>query len=157
MYKQRYEDRLDEWLSDFDRVRAGHLTKFERECYTSRPAIGEWLSDNPPPDRAYYRPWKDKEATWFQVWETVSEGTPITPPFATKEELIDYLVEQGDFWQQKRWADGNRFMQPEKPGYSREAATAFVDFGWAPSMVVSAGRIAEGINASLMLKSQETK
>lgn len=61
-----------------------------------------------PPSPDYFRPWKDGEGTWYQVWETLSEGTPVTPPFETKEELIDYLVDRGDFWDQeqgrKPWA-----------------------------------------------------
>jgi hypothetical protein len=70
--------------------------------------------------------------------------------------LVTYLVECGDFWQQKRWAEGNTFMQPEKPGYSRKAAENFVmGDGYAPSMVViqdGAGtQIAEGINAAALL------
>lgn len=28
----------------------------------------------------------------YQVWETVSEGSPISPPFATPEELADWMV-----------------------------------------------------------------
>lgn len=138
MYDQHFGDRLAEWLDEFDRIRAGDLSDIERECYASAFPLAEWLQDEgQPPDPAYYRPWKDEEATWFQVWETVSEGTPVTPPFATKEELVNYLVEHGDFWQQKRWKEGDRFMQPDPPGYSREAAEKFVmGSGWAPSFVV---------------------
>lgn len=55
-----------------------------------RPASGG------PPQRACYCPWKPEDATWLQVWETVSEGTPVTPPFATRQELVDYLVQHGD-------------------------------------------------------------
>ena len=72
-----------------------------------------------------------KKMTWYQMYETVSEGTPETPAFETKEELVDYLVEHGDFSYQR---------SPEifgKP--SREAAKAFVDQGYAPSMVMSRG------------------
>jgi hypothetical protein len=68
-----------------------------------------------------------KMPTWFQVYETVSEGTPVTPPFATKEELVDYLVANGDFWDQHR-GDG---------GWSRENAEAFVGAGFAMSLVVN--------------------
>lgn len=85
-----------------------------------------WEWDGNPPDREYYRPWEDEDATWFQVWETVSEGTPVTPPFATKIELVDYLVANGDAWDQSR---GNG-------GWGRKAAERFVNAGWAPSMVV---------------------
>ena len=66
----------------------------------------------------------------WQVWETVSEGSPITPAFVTKEKLVDHLVTVGDDWGKK---DGRR--------YSRAAAERLVDTGWAPSMVMRGGRI----------------
>ncbi len=158
MYDQWFEDAFDEWLAEFDRIRTGDLTDIERECYPSSRPLAEWLLDEGAPhDLAYYRPWRDEEATWFQVWQTVSEGSPVTPPFATKGELVDYLVEHGDFWQQKRWEEGNRFMQPEKPGYSSKAAEAFVEAGYAPSMMISqaadgARTMAMGIDIPAMLK-----
>lgn len=150
MYDEHLDEKMQEWLTDFDRIRSGNLSDLERECYPR--GLADWLNDEGvPPDPAYYRPWRDGEATWFQVWETVSEGTPVTPPFATKEELVEYLVAHGDFWQQDRWARGDKFMQPEPPGYSREAAAKFVmGSGWAPSMIIVQGpggtRIAQGID-----------
>jgi hypothetical protein len=50
----------------------------------------------------------------WQVWETVSEGSPISPVFETPEELVTWLVGQG---------------------YSRAAAEGFVKVGNVPSMV----------------------
>jgi len=68
------------------------------------PAIEEtyeaWTPTPPP------------EGPGWQVWETVSEGSPISPVFGTKEELIAYLVEEG---------------------YSQVAAEKFCDAGWVPS------------------------
>jgi hypothetical protein len=91
------------------------------------------------PDSETCRPIFTEEPTWWQVYETVSEGTPVSPPFATAEELIDYLVENGDFWDQRRGA--------HPP--SREAVESFVKDGWAPSMIVDSQRgvVAKGINA----------
>lgn len=139
MHDQRFDEKFAEWLADFDRIRAGGMTDDEREYYPR--GLADWLQDEGlPPDPAYYRPWRDEEATWFQVWETVSEGCPVTPPFATREELIDYLVEHGDFWDQKRFEEKNWFMLPErKLGWNRDAATRFVNAGWAPSLVVADG------------------
>jgi hypothetical protein len=130
MYNEQFSVEFARWLTDFDRVRAGQLTDIERECYPL--GLADWLQDEGnPPDPKYYRPWSDAEATWFQVWETVSEGTPVTPPFETKAELVDYLATHGDFWDQSR-GDG---------AWSREAAEKFVGDGWAPSMVFTAGKI----------------
>ena len=95
-----------------------------------------------PPEPEYHRPkWDESTATWYQVYETVSEGTPVTPPFATKEELVEYLVANGDFWDQSRRAEGNSSM-PCAP-WTRKAAESFVGAGWAPSMMVT--NTAEGV------------
>lgn len=62
----------------------------------------------------------------WQLWETVSEGSPISPVFETQEFFIQYLVQQG---------------------YSLQAATAFSEEGWAPSMVIAAGKIKKDIES----------
>ena len=87
------------------------------------PFFWQWEDD--PPDEKYYLP-ETEEKTWYQMYENVSEGTPVTPPFATKEELIDYLVEYGTFWDQQ---DG-------KGGWERKNAEHFVASGYAPSFLV---------------------
>lgn len=100
---------------------------------------GEFWESYPTPDEDTCRPVFTEEPTWWQVYETVSEGTPISPAFATKEELIEYLVENGDEWAQRRGTSPP----------SRAAVEAFVEGGWAPSMLVNTERgvIAEGIDA----------
>lgn len=150
MRERRFEDEFAKWLEDFDRIRSGNLKYIERECYLGKGKIplAEWLHDDGrPPDPKFYRPWSDGEATWFQVWQTVSERTPVSPPFATREELIDYLVINGDFWDQKR-GDG---------GYSRAQAEAFVNAGWAPSMAIIGGQSATGIGAASLISSTKEK
>ena len=78
------------------------------------------------------------------MYETVSEGTPVTPPFATKEELVEYLIEHGDFWDQKRRKEGNTIM-PCDP-WTREQAETFVnDTEWAPSGMIINGKYMSGI------------
>ncbi|MGE0830823.1 MAG: hypothetical protein AB7O04_15925, partial [Hyphomonadaceae bacterium] len=138
MYSRRFDKVWEYWLSEFDRVRAGALTVFEREVYPNGLADGIH-DDGQPPIRAYYRPWADDEATWFQIWETVSEGTPVTPPFETREELIEYLVEHGDFWDQKR-GDGP---------YGRKAAEAIVSGAYAPSMIIRDGQVSTPKDAAM--------
>lgn len=63
----------------------------------------------------------------WQVWETVSEGSPVTPVFSTGEELVEYLVENGDLWCQR----SSEIVLP-----SREATSKFVfGSGWVPSAI----------------------
>jgi hypothetical protein len=125
MFDTRFEDAAAEWKAELAKWEAGERPDY---CSDDSNNLEYWEWNGDPPGRAYYRPWKDEEATWFQVWETVSEGTPVTPPFATEQELIDYLATHGDFWDQKR-GDGP---------WAREAATKFVGIGWAPSLMVVA-------------------
>lgn len=74
--------------------------------------------DIDPASKAAYDAWEQTEppaGDGYQVWETVSEGSPISPVFATSEELVTWLTGEG---------------------YSRRAAEAFVEQGWVPSMVM---------------------
>ena len=148
MYDSLFSERFAEWLADFDRIRSGDMSDLERECYPL--GLGEWANDEAPPDPKYYRTWDDEEAVWWQMWETVSEGTPVSPAFETAEELIEYLAENGDFWDQSRckkpgWAT----LWGGTPGVSawgHERAERFVrGSGYAPSMVIVDGNAMSGV------------
>lgn len=143
MYDKTFKDAAAEWKSGFVRWQAGERP----EWFTDESKDLEfWEYEGDPPDRDYYRSWNDSEATWFQVWETVSEGTPVTPPFETEAELIDYLVENGDFWDQERRRKGNTYMNC-KP-WSRESAENFVlGSGWAPSFIADEKGVRSGVEA----------
>lgn len=120
MYDHDYESKAEEWIENFKLWENGEHPAQER----NKDIKYFWEWENPP-DEETCRPRFCGDPTWYQVYETVSEGTPVTPPFETKDELIDYLVENGDFWDQKR-GDG---------GWSRKAAEQFVENEWAPSMI----------------------
>jgi len=100
--------------------------------------------------RKRYNGWERSEppaGDWWQVWETVSEGSPITPAFATHRELIDYLVKGGDAWDRKRLMKylftGRNLTGRKHGGWSREDAESFVDAEWAPSTISVGGKIYE--------------
>jgi hypothetical protein len=59
-----------------------------------------------------------EEKSCYQIYQNVSEGTPVSPIFGSKEELCQWMVAQGE---------------------SPEAAAAFLDLGHAPSLVISRG------------------
>lgn len=80
-----------------------------------------------------YEAWKPEgppEGPGYQIWETVSEGSPITKVFATKGEIVKHLVANG---------------------YSTEAAESFSDVGWAPSMVFVGGKAYDDIESCAVL------
>lgn len=115
MYDECFDDVLYTWIEDYELWKAGKHPD-QHDC-----PFWEWK--DVPPDPYYYRSAFSEEPTWYQIYETVSEGTPVTPPFATVEELVDYLVKYGDFWDQSR-GDG---------GWKRENAEQFVNRGFALS------------------------
>lgn len=125
LYDRCYREAADEWRREFAEWEGGERAAHFEESGTDYEF---WDWNGMPPDKNYYRPeWKPEEMTWFQVYETVSEGTPVTPAFATQEELADYLVANGDFWDQRR-GDG---------GWNRENAMEFVRQGFAFSLSVN--------------------
>lgn len=62
--------------------------------------LAEVRSQRPNP--AEYMPVFDQptEELGWCLYETVSEGTPVTPVFATAEDLIDHLATVGQDWDQ---------------------------------------------------------
>jgi hypothetical protein len=83
---------------------------------------------------------KDQREAWkktpppagegWQIWETVSEGSPVSNVYATKEELIAYLISQG---------------------YTENAAENFCEGGWVPSAVIRGGKIYKDIESAEIL------
>lgn len=93
------------------------------------------------PDPAYYRTreWSPEEATAYQVYETVSEGTPVSPVFRTRADLIRWLTAPIP-WDEK-------YPDLSVQGMSREQAERFVGAGWAPSAVIDANGFCMGAKA----------
>ena len=96
---------------------------------------GDWMYENgPPSDDGHYRPhWADDERTWFQLYETVREGTPLSPPFPTKDMLKAWLITYGDDGERRSAARENRAVRLPSP----EGVARLVDDEWAPTMTAS--------------------
>lgn len=79
--------------------------------------------------KALYENWQQIEpptGEGYQLWETVSEGSPISPVFPSKDTFIDYLISQG---------------------YSEGAAEQFAEKGFAVSMATANGRLYKDIES----------
>ncbi len=74
------------------------------------------------------------EGPAYQMWETVSEGSPISPPFMSQEELAHWLTDN------KASASGG-----ETATY--EQWLAMIKKGWAPSMVIDGNGLRSGVAA----------
>jgi hypothetical protein len=88
-------------------------------------AAESWVCSEPPSGPGY------------QIWETVSEGSPISPVFATPEELAQYMAG-------RQWGADS--------GSSYETWLKFINGpGWAPSMVVNGGGVNSGVDAAVAI------
>ncbi len=139
MHDQCYEDAVAEHAANLAAFDAGEE---EPDAGRIEAATAEAREELHPRN---YRPYSDEEATWFQLFQTVSEGTPVSPPFPTLEELAEYLAEHGDFYDQQRVVEDAHAagrLDPDHPpsaGWGKEAAEAFCRRGWAPSGLVLNG------------------
>lgn len=139
-------DALNRWILIEHRWKKAGLTEDLTKCHLCKGEGNLWpdpqdkiryenfAADNPDPSLG--EAWSEPpEGEWWQVWETVSEGSPVTPAFETPEELIDYLVENGD--------------GGYGPAPSREAASRFVlGSGWVPSGMVGPNGMITGVQQS---------
>lgn len=89
---------------------------------------GHGYTERYPGQRAEAEAWEEEEppeGDGWQLWETVSEGSPISPVFPTAEALAEWIAD------------------PDRPGgrdwMPYPAALKFVLEGWAPSLVAGPG------------------
>lgn len=121
-----------QWIANFDLWRKGEHPDQRKEYWAKYEFF--WQIESPPNEDCY-RPAFEEEPTWFQMYETVSEGTPVSPPFETEEELARYLSENGDFWCQKR---------PHESPPAYEQALRTVKAGHAFSLIMSSANGVQG-------------
>jgi hypothetical protein len=93
------------------------------EAYPGQRAEAEaWESTDPP------------SGDGWQLWETVSEGSPVSPVFPTAEELAQWLTTP----------EGGAAAGPSRQPMTIDQARGFVGVGWAPSGVGNAGGFHDG-------------
>lgn len=93
--------------------------------------LEEWAGN--PPDRSNYMPdWSEHEKTHIQMYETTSEGTPISPVMETPEELA-------------RWLADNNASSFGASTATYEQWLAVCRGGYAPSMVFGANGLRSGV------------
>lgn len=151
-YKPLYDQTATEWFIEWhdeyrEFLQDGLVETCKEHGYDPKDpfaAFCDYYGSMPDPDLC--RPHFGEEATWLQVYETVSEGTPVSPPFESPEKLIDYLVENGDFWDQERRASPRISVMNCDP-WPRERAERFVKAGHSVSLVVDSKGVRSGVEA----------
>lgn len=121
-------DAIDRWKATSAIIRAAGLPESWGTCQTCG---GEGIHPDDQEAAEAWEPTEPPTGDGWQVWETVSEGSPISPVFAEREALIDWLCSPAYTWGISTPMD-------------REQAERFVDAAWAPSMVGSTAGLVPG-------------
>lgn len=99
-----------------------------------------YAGSRPSPDD-YMPQWPAEMRTHLMMYETTTEGTPISPAFETPEDLA-------------RWLADNEASAFARQPASYEHWLAVAKGGWAPSMVISGGHMKSGVEFMGQEKSQ---
>lgn len=96
-----------------------------------KEAYDSWEPEEPPAGEGY------------QVWETVSEGSPISPVFATPEELAEHMA--GTRWGADKGTDYETWLRFIKGS------------GWAMSGIMVDGQFMSGVEFAGREKDEDTE
>lgn len=93
MFDEFYGDALNEWMENNKQWENGtHHDLIEHPEYKEEyPFYSMWNGDAPDIDYYQTKKYKPEELTHIQLYETTSEGTPVSPVF--KAEELDKLCE----------------------------------------------------------------
>lgn len=121
MFDESYKEAAEEWLNNCNQWSRGEHEDQPASC----KYYWEWAGT--PPDEDYYREEFKTEPTHYQVYETVSEGTPTSPVFKDLIDLQAWLI---------------------KEGHSESAAENFTKSGYVPSGKFINGEFKFGIDCA---------
>ena len=126
-------DSCDSWAATRKIIRAAGLPKRWGHCVACKGS-GEVADTTTKRKRARWRPTEPPAGDGWQLWQTVSEGGPVSPVFATPEELARWICSPGGEW--------------GKAKMTYDAALAWVRGpGWALSFITSSAGLQDGIVA----------
>ncbi len=131
----KFAERLREWNDGNTKWSRGEFPDYASE-ENRKLTYSEWSGDQPKA-RDYMPAWPDEQRTHLMMYEDTSEGTPISPAFATPEELARWLADNGAS------SFGNSTA-------SYEAWLRIARGGWAPGLVYTPERgLQDGVSAAL--------
>lgn len=94
-HSQSFAEAAKEWKQHFLAWETGHNATLDRPRAEDETEE-YWEYGGTPPDRKYHMPdWPEDTRTHYQMYETCSEGTPISPVMETPEKLARWLTDHG--------------------------------------------------------------
>ena len=134
-----YAGALVEWHEGLDLWCRGLRDNYKggTEPHNERPDVWGYVAytGRSPNVEDYMPNWTPQQATHFMMYETTSEGTPISPAFATREELARWLADNGASAFGATKATYEQWLNIARGSY-------------APSLVVQDGKMMSGVEAA---------
>lgn len=131
----RWDEEHAKWEEGFRADFSGGWTPLDMDEFSM--SYAEWAGERLDA-RDYMPVWTQDEATHYMMYETCSEGTPISPAFATPEELAHWLADTGASAFGNMTADYEHWLRVAKGGF-------------APSAIMdSDGTIQSGVSAAIL-------
>ncbi len=100
LYMPLFDHSYDEAMCDYrycERLwkERRHPSQLEWPQETHELSFREW--DDEPPDPRCYRKesWTEADATQVQLFESITEGTPVSPRFDTLADLLTWMLRNG--------------------------------------------------------------
>jgi len=121
-----YNEDLKSWME--------YKEEYEKE--------GKGFSEEKPNPKDYMPNWPEEERTHLQMYETTSEGTPISPVMETPEELA-------------RWLADNKASVFADMTASYDDWFAMIKAGWAPSLVAGSCGVISGVEAVARMEKEK--
>ena len=89
-----YKSALNDWKVGYAKWERDELGDFDKKLKASGREYWDYAGN--PPSRDEYMPdWPESERTHWQMYETTSEGTPISSPMSSPDELAQWLADTG--------------------------------------------------------------
>ena len=130
----------EEWMEGWEKWQQGLCKQYgedekwgpiDPECKHMR--YSDYAGSRPSPDD-YMPNWPEDKRTHLMMYETTTEGTPISPAFETPEELA-------------RWLDDNNASAFGHMTATYEQWLGMCKAGWAPSAVCDSTGMHSGVEA----------
>lgn len=90
---REYKEEARQWALGYRRSWAKDRMEFvPRDASTEDLSFEDWAGEVPKPEE-HMPDWPEAERTHYQMYETCSEGTPISPVLETPEALARWLAD----------------------------------------------------------------
>ena len=139
-YGKPYSQVAREWDEEKAQWKKGYRLDWSKDGRVFKPRTSDetgtytkWNGPRPVPED-FMPEWPESEKTHYQMYETCSEGTPISPVMASPEELARWLADYNASAFGSMTANYQDWLCTIKQGS-------------APSMILSNGTLKSGVEA----------